>query len=782
MPATLRWSLSLSVVTCCFASFAAPAQDRPTVRATYEYHQLTNHPRGNIANHEGGRIGFNGTTVAYAYKKYGESEGEVWAVGFDGANPTLLDRYPKDYQGPGGRSSGMVDISMQAPYHVIHSNGMNLRVVPLDNTGKKAGPARQVFGISGSSAIRNIRMGKSPFVLLSAPSNRTDRDTEIRLEHGIHRVSLSGASPPVLTGTMVANLLGCDQYDVSFSGGGRFHFDVSLTDRVVAVLHVYPRDKKHEAARGCYLIGVDAGGRPRVIASRKGEDYKYYYTRISISPDGEKIVYVNHKDGQVVVANFGGSGARVVLRRDEEVGFPSNSAPLQLDMHGEHVLIGTNGLLIKTDGSYRQNLGNSPRSYSMMGWSAPKCYMALRPGRFVFHRTIGNKSYLATIEMNRITGDKRTPYITKYQLEPMALPAAGGEGVIARAWVPMDPSRLEGVRVSGSHNGILDKDIYFAGAKDDGNKSRGDKKGDRIYSDSRGPLPERVTGSRVVRFDVESEDEQGMRHAFAVEIGPVAIRKIPAPPDLDPSGTDVVPPKGFDGEPGGPGDAGGPQLPPDVPYRQLPPPERTGPGLPHDLPPDARRGTILQANKVRVRPGDTVRVRLYLWNARDIANMNVTLGYDRSVAVPEGKPLRGGLLAGLSFEANERASDGVRVGFADTDGISGSGSVAYVTFKAVGSPGDRTPISLSITTVNDPSGGKPSVYRIPGEILIVDENGFEPGDTNGDGEINELDALDALKMSVELIPVRRQADVDNSGDVTSRDAVLIMEAVRGAGG
>lgn len=204
---------------------------------------------------------------------------------------------------------------------------------------------------------------------------------------------------------------------------------------------------------------------------------------------------------------------------------------------------------------------------------------------------------------------------------------------------------------------------------------------------------------------------------------------------------------------------------------------RTGPELPDDLPSDVARGPILQANRVRVKQGDTVRVRVDLWNAVNISNMNFALEYDSQVAQPTETPIKGSLLSGVRLEANPGGRS-VLVGFADESGINGTGSVVYVPFRAVGRPGDRTVVSPEITTVNDPDGGTPSVYTIPGEILIVDEDGFQPGDANGDGEINELDALDALKMSVRLIPIQLQADVDNNGEVTSRDATLIMQRVR----
>ncbi|MGE0608270.1 MAG: hypothetical protein AB7O62_14330, partial [Pirellulales bacterium] len=506
----------LGLILLLAASVAEAQTRRPTVQATFQYHQLTKLPPGTIHIHEGGRIGFNGHTVAYSFTPRGKM-GEVWAVSFDGANPELLDRYREDY--PGGKSSSMVDISLEGPTFVLHSNGQNLRMVPLDNVGRKAGESREFFLVDVASII-NIRMAGLPWVLLHRDGQRVDVKPNEPVKAGVNIIDPGGGKPrAVLTADMVAELVSCEPGDVSFSGGGRFHFDVSLNNRVVAALHIAPRDKKFENRRGSYLVGLDlAKGRPFVIASKTGPDSKYTYPRITISPDGGKIAYINGAEGHVYIADFDGKNAKLLLKQQSKIGFPDASGPFQLDFHGEYLLVGSTGLLLKTDGSYVRGLGNSPRTYSMMGWTAPKAQMGLYPDRFVYQWNLDSSSQLVTVEMNSKQSHSGTPYITKFELEPMALPAKGGEGVIARAWVPQpEPAALKGVTASASQNGVMDQQVYFSGMKDDGNKNLGDKAGDRIYSDVRGPLPEEVTGTRTVRFDAEAEDANGMRHAYAIE-------------------------------------------------------------------------------------------------------------------------------------------------------------------------------------------------------------------------------------------------------------------------
>lgn len=189
-------------------------------------------------------------------------------------------------------------------------------------------------------------------------------------------------------------------------------------------------------------------------------------------------------------------------------------------------------------------------------------------------------------------------------------------------------------------------------------------------------------------------------------------------------------------------------------------------------------GTILEANRVRVRPNETVRLQINLRNAQNIANMNFDALFEESVARPVGKAIQGGLISGMRFENNTAQQGKIRVGFAAETGTTGTGSVAYVEFRAYGRPGDRTPVTLNVTTANHPDGRVPSIEEVAGEILIVGDDGFQPGDTDGNGIIDERDAGDALKMSVDLIPTDMRADFDQDGRVTSRDAALIMQQAR----
>jgi len=187
----------------------------------------------------------------------------------------------------------------------------------------------------------------------------------------------------------------------------------------------------------------------------------------------------------------------------------------------------------------------------------------------------------------------------------------------------------------------------------------------------------------------------------------------------------------------------------------------------------------IQAGQRQVVSGGTVWVPVYLLRSDDVANINFEIQYDSNVAVVEGDLVAGNLLGGRLFSGNAGDSGIIRVGFAGTDGVNGTGTVAWITFRAVGRPGDRTELSVTVSTINQPDGTVPGIDRINGAVIITDENGLTPGDCDGNGYLTEYDAFCALQMSVQLRPVQLVLDMNGDGQVTSRDATLILQRVTG---
>ncbi len=182
----------------------------------------------------------------------------------------------------------------------------------------------------------------------------------------------------------------------------------------------------------------------------------------------------------------------------------------------------------------------------------------------------------------------------------------------------------------------------------------------------------------------------------------------------------------------------------------------------------------IQAGKRTAKSGETVQVPVFLLNPSGVGNLNTTVSYTSSVAMAEGKPIRGNVLGSALFEANAAEAGIARVGVAGSKPLTESGILAHITFKAVGKPGDRTILKVAVTTANANDGKSMLAETIDGEVIIVGEGGKIPGDQDGDGEITASDALSALKMSVKLIPENMTLDMDTDAKVTSNDARLIL--------
>ena len=204
----------------------------------------------------------------------------------------------------------------------------------------------------------------------------------------------------------------------------------------------------------------------------------------------------------------------------------------------------------------------------------------------------------------------------------------------------------------------------------------------------------------------------------------------------------------------------------------------------------------LLAGKREVKSGEVVTLPVCLIKGAGVADMNFNIVYNASVAQATNAA-KGSLIPGNTlFEANPGEKGTARMGFAGNKDFGGTGPVAQLTFKAVGKPGDRTPLRVVVPTIGSASGGKPAIATIDGEIKIVSETppttppptppSTPPstptetkGDCDGNGQVNAADALCALKMSVKLIPVNLRTDMDNDGNVTSTDARLILQKVVG---
>ena len=184
-------------------------------------------------------------------------------------------------------------------------------------------------------------------------------------------------------------------------------------------------------------------------------------------------------------------------------------------------------------------------------------------------------------------------------------------------------------------------------------------------------------------------------------------------------------------------------------------------------------GTALIAESRTVAPGSTVQVPVNFQNAQNVGSLGFKLAYNPAV-VQVIKVSKGSLLAPATFTSNVQ-SDYIIFGFAMPQSISGTGSAAVVEFQALGAEGSKSPLTLTEITATGSSGAALSVNSVNGELSIGQK---QLGDADGDGKLSVLDALIALKMYVQSLPLDLTADINKDGRVTPEDARLILEKAK----
>lgn len=143
--------------------------------------------------------------------------------------------------------------------------------------------------------------------------------------------------------------------------------------------------------------------------------------------------------------------------------------------------------------------------------------------------------------------------------------------------------------------------------------------------------------------------------------------------------------------------------------------------------------------------------------------------------------------AGIAFgaEANrgqiggQRAKNIAITGYRPLNGLPTQNSSATATAPAQ----SVVPSAAAASTTAPTTSPRSESTTVPTVVALNPQPNPAPptsqGDCDGDTKITEADALCALETSIQLRPVRPGSDVDNSGDVTSRDAVIILQRALG---
>ena len=177
--------------------------------------------------------------------------------------------------------------------------------------------------------------------------------------------------------------------------------------------------------------------------------------------------------------------------------------------------------------------------------------------------------------------------------------------------------------------------------------------------------------------------------------------------------------------------------------------------------------------------GKTVEIPIIMCNAKDLANMDLDWSYDASV-LKLIDVTKGSLNKKAFFEWNKVSPGKLKIAFASTKGVSGSGSIAVMKFEVIGNTGAKSTITGTVDTASKTDGSTISVGVNPGEVTV----GTSPikGDCDGDNKLTSKDALTALRISVQKIPFDICYDYNGDGKVNSEDARDILKAIVLTGG
>lgn len=179
----------------------------------------------------------------------------------------------------------------------------------------------------------------------------------------------------------------------------------------------------------------------------------------------------------------------------------------------------------------------------------------------------------------------------------------------------------------------------------------------------------------------------------------------------------------------------------------------------------------LVVGSVITSPGQTITVPISVDLTVPIISAGFDIKYDATVLTPTTITIGDGN-AGWNIVSNPNVSGTIRVGLYSSSSISGSPQIALVNFTVISSK--TTTISVSKITFD-----AAAISATTSGLITINI----PGDVNGDGVINALDASLVAQDSIGLInfsPAQdSQGDVSGDGTVTMYDAALIAEYAAG---
>ncbi len=351
-----------------------------------------------------------------------------------------------------------------------------------------------------------------------------------------------------------------------------------------------------------------------------------------------------------------------------------------------------------------------------------------------------------------------SPVIEDVTFTPSSMPRAADATVVLTSEIsdPQGPGDIERTSTDELVDGILEEDssklpAYFYYSANDKGSDPDSTAGDGIFS-SLGKAGGMVNEMDMVTIRMAAEDSSDTVVVADTVLG---------------IGGYVPPGSGADGQ------AGASDEEAEEGAEESPVSEQLSPPVMPPVSEPAFAGLSFESRSKA--PGSSVQIPLTLHGTgASIGNMDLTLAYDPDV-LGCTEVVKGSLTGNSLFESN--ILDGtIKISFADMEGFSGDGSVAYVKFDVVGSEGASCPLEILRLSAN--RADDLSALRIPTKdgtfTVIGPDEGL--GDAAGDGgRYTAFDALYALLMSVGKLEEHESMDINGDGTVTSVDARMILK-------
>ncbi|MDH7594169.1 MAG: cohesin domain-containing protein [Methanomicrobiales archaeon] len=125
----------------------------------------------------------------------------------------------------------------------------------------------------------------------------------------------------------------------------------------------------------------------------------------------------------------------------------------------------------------------------------------------------------------------------------------------------------------------------------------------------------------------------------------------------------------------------------------------------------------VKAGDARGAQGSTVKLAVIMEGASNVGSVDLVLSYDQNIVQAIGVD-RGGIASNAYMESNTAIPGQVRIGLADSSGISGTGDLILVSFLLTGGAGARTPVTIQQDAVHTVELAEVSVSTSNGSIII----------------------------------------------------------------